>query len=433
MSVKLYTKILEAASSSSIACESSPYCQFHSCSLFLLCQFSCLESVYFGVVATWNGRCHFPRIIFKTLSDWIASWQGDFVVKPSSHQLPTPRSDGSSYEGNMEEGKMHGQGRFVPRWRSSVRARTDWGKWFHGGEWKVYPCIPLKKWLKQYDMAGFSHTRIIMDHPLASLRITVPGAKTKVWPDGSSYEGSWFQGALHGQGRFDSRFDGGRYMQGVRFFSGRECAARSCNPVIFFTVVWKRHETVQTATTDVWQYETLWVVRDSICIFAQMKARIVNFLVFFARNPAYCIHPHTLLFKVMLHNQPSSFPTLVIPQQWIKRENNALLPRRHHLVLSTLPILKINPESVVHDYRVLEKPLGIRYRFSRPESCSSFSQIHQASSTTTASKSPTDVGLISCNTLRAMSCESYWVWKMGRVCCRMRSNMREVFRNPLIA
>ena len=76
--------------------------------------------MYFGVVATWNGRCHFPRIIFKTLSDWIASWQGDFVVKPSSHQLPTPRSDGSSYEGNMEEGKMHGQGRFVPRWRSSV-------------------------------------------------------------------------------------------------------------------------------------------------------------------------------------------------------------------------------------------------------------------------------------------------------------------------
>lgn len=25
-----------------------------------------------------------------------------------------PRSDGSSYEGNMEQGKMHGQGRFVP-------------------------------------------------------------------------------------------------------------------------------------------------------------------------------------------------------------------------------------------------------------------------------------------------------------------------------
>lgn len=36
----------------------------------------------------------------------------------------------------------------------------------------------------------------------------------QVWPDGSSYEGSWNAGALHGQGRFDSRFDGGRYMQG---------------------------------------------------------------------------------------------------------------------------------------------------------------------------------------------------------------------------
>ena len=165
------------------------------------------------------------------------------------------------------------------------------------------------------------------DHHGSSLSfpafITVPGAKTKVWPDGSSYEGSWFQGALHGQGRFDSRFDGGRYMQGVRFF-GRGCAARSCNPGDIFHCTGSlktEHETVQTATTDVWQYETLWVVRDSICIFAQMKARIVNLLLFFARNPAYCIHPHTLLFQVMLHNQPSSFPTLVIPQQWIKREN----------------------------------------------------------------------------------------------------------------
>ncbi|CAE7532191.1 PIP5K5 [Symbiodinium sp. CCMP2592] len=35
-----------------------------------------------------------------------------------------------------------------------------------------------------------------------------------VWADGSSYEGSWFQGAFHGEGTFDSRWDGGRYMQG---------------------------------------------------------------------------------------------------------------------------------------------------------------------------------------------------------------------------
>ncbi|CAE7678441.1 PIP5K5, partial [Symbiodinium pilosum] len=36
-----------------------------------------------------------------------------------------------------------------------------------------------------------------------------------VWADGSSYEGSWFQGAFHGEGTFDSRWDGGRYMQGA--------------------------------------------------------------------------------------------------------------------------------------------------------------------------------------------------------------------------
>ncbi|CAE7247293.1 PIP5K5 [Symbiodinium natans] len=35
-----------------------------------------------------------------------------------------------------------------------------------------------------------------------------------VWADGSSYEGSWFQGAFHGEGTFDSRWDGGRLMQG---------------------------------------------------------------------------------------------------------------------------------------------------------------------------------------------------------------------------
>eukprot|EP00913_Durusdinium_trenchii_P034868 g32616.t1 len=46
----------------------------------------------------------------------------------------------------------------------------------------------------------------------------------KVWPDGSSYEGSWNAGALHGQGRFDSRFDGGRYMQGQFHFN---CFQRS--------------------------------------------------------------------------------------------------------------------------------------------------------------------------------------------------------------
>jgi len=34
-----------------------------------------------------------------------------------------------------------------------------------------------------------------------------------VWPDGSAYEGAWYMGTMNGQGRLNSRFDG-RFLQG---------------------------------------------------------------------------------------------------------------------------------------------------------------------------------------------------------------------------
>ena len=96
-------------------------------SISFMFPFSAMPVLLLGVCVFWcssntKWTVSFPTNHFQNtfrLDSFVAfRGNGDFVVKPSSHQLPTPRSDGSSYEGNMEEGKMHGQGRFVPRWRS---------------------------------------------------------------------------------------------------------------------------------------------------------------------------------------------------------------------------------------------------------------------------------------------------------------------------
>lgn len=60
-----------------------------------------------------------------------------------------------------------------------------------------------------------------------------------VWADGSSYEGSWFQGAFHGEGTFDSRWDGGRYMQGEFHYN---CFQKSDGPWVDILQHIKSHE-----------------------------------------------------------------------------------------------------------------------------------------------------------------------------------------------